>query len=74
MRVGLSTGLSAKMPGSGLLGPIFSGADDCAALVNLSEAIEIASVNLLPAEHFDFRVALRKGTEIEQYLGRRSAG
>ena len=34
MRVGLSTGPGAKGPGSGLSGPIFSGPDDCAGLVN----------------------------------------
>jgi hypothetical protein len=33
MREGLSTGPGTKRPGSGLLGPIFSGPDDCASLV-----------------------------------------
>ncbi len=60
MRERLLTGPCAARDESGLSGPIFSGADDCAALVNLSEAIEIASVNLLPSEHFDFRVRFEK--------------
>ena len=33
MREGLSTGPSARRPESGLSGPIFSGPDDCADLV-----------------------------------------
>jgi hypothetical protein len=55
MREGLSTAHAAKPPESGLSGPIFSGPDDCASLVNSSQDIEFAEVNLLPAEHFDFR-------------------
>jgi len=34
MRVGLSTDLRARRPGSGLSGPIFSRPHDCADLVN----------------------------------------
>jgi len=34
MREGLSTDPSARSPGNGLSGPIFSGAVDCADLVN----------------------------------------
>ena len=67
MREGLSTGSDGRRPGSGLSGPIFSGPDDCAVLVFSFQTIEITTVNPLPAEHFDFRVARREGTEIEQY-------
>jgi hypothetical protein len=55
MRVGLSTGPGTKRPGSGLSGPIFSGPDDCASLVNSSQDIEFTEVIFPPAEHFDFR-------------------
>jgi len=34
VREELSTGLVAESPEGGLLGPIFSGPDDCADLVN----------------------------------------
>jgi hypothetical protein len=55
MREELSTVPAARRHGSGLSGSIFSGPDDCASLVNSSQDIEFAEVNLLPAEHFDFR-------------------
>ena len=55
MPEGLSTDPGARRPGSGLSGPIFSGPHDCAGLVNSSQGIEFERVNLLPAEHFDFR-------------------
>ena len=38
--MGLSTGAGAKRPESGLSGPIFSGPDDCADLVNSFQASE----------------------------------
>ena len=66
MREGLSTGLDATETESGLSGPIFSGPHDCADLVNSSQDIEFAEVNLLPVEHFDFRDILQEGTEIER--------
>jgi hypothetical protein len=55
MREGLFTGSGGRGPGCGLSGPLFSGPDDCADLVNSSQDIEFERVNLLPAEHFDFR-------------------
>ena len=55
MRERLSTGLWAKRSESALSAPIFSGPVACASLVNYSQDIEFAEVNLLPAEHFDFR-------------------
>lgn len=67
MRDGLSAGLDARRPGSGLSGPIFSGPHDCAVLVNFLQAIEVDELNPHPAKHLDFRVARREGTEIEQY-------
>ena len=66
MQEGLNTGPRARRPGSGLSGPIFSGPHDCADLVNSSQDIEFAEVNLLPVEHFDFRDILQEGTEIER--------
>ena len=41
MRQGLSTGLRAKRPGSGLSGSVFSRADDCADLVNFCKLLII---------------------------------
>ena len=55
MREELSTVPAARRRGSGLSGSIFSGPVACASLVNYSQDIEFAEVNLLPAEHFDFR-------------------
>lgn len=40
MRDGLSTGVGARRPGSGLSGSIFSGPDDCADLVNFLQGSE----------------------------------
>jgi hypothetical protein len=40
MREGLSTGLDATRPESGLSGPIFSGPDDCAVKVNFVQVTE----------------------------------
>ena len=39
MRVGLSTGLCARWPGSVLSGPIFSGPNDCADLVKFCKIL-----------------------------------
>ena len=58
MRERLSTGSGAGWLGSGLSGPIFSGPDDCASLVNSSQVIEFKEFNILPAERFDFRDSL----------------
>jgi hypothetical protein len=44
MREGLSTAPCARRPGSGLSGPIFSGPDDCADLVNSFQPYEIAMI------------------------------
>jgi len=38
MRDGLSTGVAAKRPGSGLSGSILSGPDDCAESLDLMTA------------------------------------
>jgi hypothetical protein len=70
MREELSTDAGARWPESGLSGPIFSGPDDCADLVDYSQPIEIKTVNPFLSEHFDFRGALRKGAEIENHLGK----
>ena len=53
LRIRLSTGQSAKWPGSGLSGPIFSGSDDCSSLVNRFQASEIDIFFRGRPEHFD---------------------
>ncbi len=53
MRVGLSTDPDARWPGSGLSGPIFSGPNDCADLVNSFQATGIAMFFRAQPEHFD---------------------
>jgi hypothetical protein len=52
---GLSTGCRARRPESGLSGPVCSGPDDRANLVNSSQCVEISEFNPLPSEHFDFK-------------------
>ena len=62
----LSTGPVAGWLESGLTGPIFSGPDDCASLVNCLQVYEIAIVFYLLAEHFDVSGVRRNGTQIER--------
>jgi hypothetical protein len=69
MREGLLTGPRAEGRTRVLSGPIFSGPVAYANLVNFFQAIEIALVNHVPAEHFDFRDALRKEQKSNRRLG-----
>lgn len=72
MRKGLFTGPDAGCPARVLSELIFSGPNAYADLVNFTQAIEMVAINSLLAEHFDFRVALRKRTEIELHPSRQS--
>src|SRR6056297_3500486 len=66
MRVGLNTGMGAGRAKTGLSGPIFSGPDDCADLVNSFQATGIAMFFRVLPEHFDPGGARRDGTETER--------
>lgn len=72
MQEGLNTDPDAGCPARVLSESIFSGPNACADLVNFPQAIEMVAINSLLAEHFDFRVALRKRTEIELHPSRQS--
>ena len=71
MREGLFTAHVAKSPESGLSGPIFSGPDDCADLVQSLQVSDTELFFIRAAEHFDAGGVRRDGTEIERSLVRK---
>ena len=73
MREGLSTGDGAGWAGNSLSGPVFSGPDDCAELVNCFQGTGIAMFFRGRPEHFDAGGVRRDGTEIELRIGAKEA-
>ena len=67
MRVGLSTGMGVRRPGSGLSRPIFSGPHDCADLVNSLQDSENKKFSEERREHFGGSRVSRDGTALEPW-------